>query len=86
MQICLGGGGILGLHDLWIVPLKSGWREYVGTMQLMFKVKNNRKIRHELKKVACDLLKNQTKDFFFLKLSYCDNHPIPGFYAYTIQN
>jgi hypothetical protein len=28
MLICLGGGGILGLHDLRIVPLKPGWREY----------------------------------------------------------
>jgi hypothetical protein len=28
MLICLGGEGILGLHDLRIVPLKPGWREY----------------------------------------------------------
>jgi hypothetical protein len=26
--MCLGGGGILGLHDLRIVPLQPGWREY----------------------------------------------------------
>jgi hypothetical protein len=29
MLICLGGEGILGLHDLQIMPLKPGWMEYV---------------------------------------------------------
>jgi hypothetical protein len=28
MLICLEDGGILGLHDLRIMPLKLGWREY----------------------------------------------------------
>jgi hypothetical protein len=29
MLICLKGEGILGLHDIRIMPLKPGWREYM---------------------------------------------------------
>jgi hypothetical protein len=49
MLICLGGGGILGLHDLRIVPLKPGWREYICILNV---------VRHTRNKYLLTLHKN----------------------------